>query len=149
MSGAAGVHRSTDEHQRLNSPQTFEKGQPGFVSAALFGLCPDCGAKTLFDTPIQFADKCDSCGLDYSAFNVGDGPAALLTMFIGALIIVAAVSLEIALHPPFWIHAIIWVPVTAALVFLSLRIAKGALLVAEHRNKAKEGRVAEPDNKDL
>lgn len=145
MFGAAGVRRSTDEAQRLNSPQTFEKGQPGLVSAALFGLCPDCGAKTLFNSPIQFADKCDNCGLDYSVFNVGDGPAALLTMFIGALIIVAAVSLEITLHPPFWVHAIIWVPVTAALVFLSLRIAKGALLIAEHRNKAKEGRVAESD----
>jgi uncharacterized protein (DUF983 family) len=148
MSGAAGVRRSTDEDKRLNTPHTIEKGQPGLVSAALFGLCPDCGAKTLFDSPIQFANKCDNCGLDYSAFNVGDGPAALLTMFIGALIIVAAVFLEIALHPPFWVHAIIWVPVTAALVFLSLRIAKGALLVAEHRNKAKEGRISESDGMD-
>ena len=124
---------------------TSEKGQPGLVPAALFGLCPDCGAKTLFDAPIQFADKCDNCGLDYSAFNVGDGPAALLTMFIGALIIAAAISLEIAIHPPFWVHAIIWVPMTAGLVFLSLRITKGALLIAEHRNKATEGRLADTD----
>ena len=41
---------------------TSEKGQPGLVPAALFGLCPDCGEKTLFDAPIQFADKCDNCG---------------------------------------------------------------------------------------
>ena len=122
-----------------------QNGQPGLVSAALFGLCPDCGAKTLFSGPVRFSDRCDQCGLDYAAFNVGDGPAALLTMAIGALIIVAAINLEIAFHPPFWVHALIWVPVTVIMVVLSLRVAKGALLIAEHRNKAKEGALAGKD----
>jgi uncharacterized protein (DUF983 family) len=118
------------------------KGQPGIAPAALFGLCPDCGAKTLFAGLVRFAPNCRVCGLDYSAFNVGDGPAALLTMALGALIIVLAFMLEIAVHPPFWVHAVLWVPITVGLVLLSLRFAKGALLVAEHRNKAKEGRLA-------
>ena len=125
--------------------QTPEKGQLGLVPAALFGLCPDCGTKTLFSGPVQFSDKCDQCGLDYSAFNVGDGPAALLTMAIGALIIIAAISLEIAFHPPFWVHALIWIPVTVVMVVLCLRFAKGALLIAEHRKKAKEGALADKD----
>ena len=30
---------------------TEKKGQPGLVSAALSGLCPRCGAKTLFAAP--------------------------------------------------------------------------------------------------
>jgi uncharacterized protein (DUF983 family) len=127
--------------------QQYPKGQPGLVQAALFGLCPDCGTKTLFAGPVNFSDRCDGCGLDYSAFNVGDGPAALLTMFIGALIIVAAINLEIALHPPFWLHAILWVPITAVMVVVSLRFAKGALLIAEHRNNAKEGHLADKDDK--
>lgn len=131
----------------MTDEQKLAKGQPGLVPAALFGLCPDCGAKTLFSGPVQFSDKCDSCGLDYSAFNVGDGPAALLTMAIGALIIIAAINLEIAAHPPFWVHALIWVPVTVILVVLSLRFAKGALLIAEHRNKAREGELANKDDK--
>lgn len=120
---------------------TLEKnpeGQPGLVRAALFGLCPDCGAKTLFAAPVRFAEKCPACGLDYGAFNVGDGPAALLTMAIGALIIIAAFGLELSAHPPFWVHAIIWVPATTLLVIASLRFAKGALLIAEHRNNAKQ-----------
>ena len=121
------------------------KGQPGLVQAALFGLCPNCGAKTLFAGPARFADRCGNCGLDYSTFNVGDGPAALLTMAIGALIIVLAIILELGAHPPFWVHALIWVPLTALLVVASLRFAKGALLVAEHRNRAVEGRLAESD----
>jgi uncharacterized protein (DUF983 family) len=41
-------------------------------------------------------------------------------------------------HPPFWVHVIIWVPFTAALTVITLRMAKAALLAAEHRNRARE-----------
>ena len=131
----------------MTKHELSEMGQPGLVRAALFGLCPDCGAKTLFEGPISFAEDCPECGLDYAAFNVGDGPAALLTMVIGALIITGAVNLDIALRPPFWVHVLIWVPLTVILVFLSLRVAKGALLIAEHRNNAKQGELADKDDK--
>jgi uncharacterized protein (DUF983 family) len=114
------------------------EGQPGIARAALFGLCPQCGAKTLFAGAARFSDRCGNCGLDYSGFNVGDGPAALLTMFIGALIMILAVIMDIAVRPPFWVHVIIWVPVTAVLTLVSLRVAKGALLAAEYRNRASE-----------
>jgi uncharacterized protein (DUF983 family) len=120
----------------------IQKGQPGLVEAALFGLCPECGAKTLFAAPARFAERCESCGLDYAAFNVGDGPAAILTLILGAVIIAAAISLDIAVSPPFWVHVVIWVPLTCLMVLVSLRLAKGALLVAEHRNKAVEGQLA-------
>jgi uncharacterized protein (DUF983 family) len=115
------------------------KGQPGIAEAALFGLCPDCGAKTLFAAPTNFSDRCSGCGLDYSSFNVGDGPAAILSLILGALIIAMAIGLDVAVHPPFWVHVIIWVPLTSVMVMLSLRLAKGALLIAEHRNNAIEG----------
>lgn len=118
----------------------IHEGQPGIARAALFGLCPACGAKTMFAGPARFADRCDSCGLDYAGFNVGDGPAALLTLVIGALIIVLAIIVDIAFRPPFWVHVLIWVPVTVALTIWSLRVAKGALLASEHRNRAGEGK---------
>jgi uncharacterized protein (DUF983 family) len=118
-----------------------ERGQPGLAKAALFGLCPQCHAKTLFAGPTNFSDICKACGLDYRGFNVGDGPAALLTLAIGAVIILLALTLDVAIRPPFWVHALIWVPVTAALVVVSLRAAKGALLILEYRNQAGEGTV--------
>jgi uncharacterized protein (DUF983 family) len=116
----------------------LHEGQPGIARAALFGLCPQCGAKTLYAGPARFADRCGNCGLDYAGFNVGDGPAALLTLVIGAVIIVMALLLDSALRPPFWVHVIIWVPVTAAMTVYSLRVSKGALLAAEYRNHAGE-----------
>jgi uncharacterized protein (DUF983 family) len=119
------------------------QGQPGIAKAALFGLCPECGAKTLFAGPAKFSEKCSGCGLDYAGFNVGDGPAAILTLLLGALIIALAISFDIAVRPPFWVHVILWVPLTCIMVVGSLRLAKGALLVAEHRNRAKEGELAD------
>ncbi len=116
-------------------------GQPGLFAAALFGLCPECGEKSLFASVSRFSDKCTKCGLDYGSYNVGDGPAAFLTMGIGAIIIILAIMLDIAVRPPFWVHVIIWVPVTAVLTILSLRMAKGMLLVTEHRRGAQEGRA--------
>jgi uncharacterized protein (DUF983 family) len=59
-------------------------------------------------------------------------------MGIGALIIILALVVDSAFHPPFWVHVIIWVPFTAALTVISLRMAKAALLAAEHRNRAHE-----------
>jgi uncharacterized protein (DUF983 family) len=108
------------------------------MRAALFGLCPQCGAKTLFAGPARFAEQCGNCKLDYGSFNVGDGPAALLTLGIGAIIIILAIMVDVAVRPPFWVHVIIWVPVTAAMTVCMLRVAKGALLASEHRNRARE-----------
>ena len=119
------------------SNQPFQ-GQPGLVPAALFGLCPKCGAKTLFDGVASFAPRCRVCGLDYGKFNVGDGPAAFLTLIVGALITVLALVLEVKVHPPFWVHVILWVPLTALAVVGGLRAGKAALLAAEYQRDARE-----------
>ena len=114
------------------------EGQPGLVPAALFGLCPRCGARTLFDGVATFAPRCRACSLDYGQFNVGDGPAAFLTLIIGAVIVALALWLELAWHPPFWVHALLWIPITAAAVLWGLRAGKAALLAAEFQRQARE-----------
>ena len=122
-----------------DSPET-DKGQPGIAAAALFGLCPRCGARTLFDGVARFAPKCRVCALDFTRFDVGDGPAAFLILIIGGLVSALAIWLQLAAEPPFWIQALIWIPVTTALVIGGLRIAKAALLASEFRNRSGEGR---------
>lgn len=115
---------------------------PSPFHTALTGACPSCGARSLFAGPVAFAPRCPACGLDYSAFNVGDGPAAFLTLIIGALMLGLAMALELTLRPPIWIHVILWLPLTIAAVIYGLRLAKGALLALEYRNAAREGRIA-------
>lgn len=102
------------------------------------GRCPKCGAATLFNGVINFAPNCRLCHLDFSAFNVGDGPAAFLTLGIGGLVTGLAVWLELAFGPPFWVHVALWLPITIALVVMGLRVVKAWLLHAEYRNSAGE-----------
>jgi uncharacterized protein (DUF983 family) len=117
--------------------------QPDTARVAIGGLCPRCGAVGLFDGLIKFSARCGGCGLDNDQFNVGDGPAAFLVMIVGAIITLLAVIVQLRFEPPFWVHILLWLPLTAALVIYFLRIAKGALLALEYRNSAREGKLAE------
>lgn len=110
------------------------------VGAGARGLCPECSAPTLFDGPVRFAERCKACGADFAKYNVGDGPAAFLTMIVGALVLGLALWVEFTFHPPVWVHALLWIPVTFGAVIGSLRVTKGMLLHLEHRNEAGEGR---------
>ena len=116
--------------------------EPTVAEVALRGLCPRCGAPSLFAGMIGFAPACRACGLDFAAFNVGDGPAAFLILIVGALVTGAAIALELTAAPPFWLHLLIWPVVTLAVVLGALRLAKGALIASEYRNQAREGRIS-------
>lgn len=127
----------------MSEPDEAPASRPAVspLDSGLKGACPRCGAPTLFAGPIRFADTCRACGLRIADFNVGDGPAAFLTLIWGTLIVVLAIALELSFSPPWWVHALLWVPLTLAGVVWSLRIAKGWLLALEYRNAAREGRV--------
>jgi uncharacterized protein (DUF983 family) len=117
--------------------------EPPPAAVALRGLCPRCAARTLYRGLASFAPKCRACGLDFAGFNVGDGPAAFLILVVGALVTGLAIALELTAEPPFWVHALLWLPLTAILVVASLRFAKGLLLSLEYSHRAHEGRVSE------
>ena len=115
---------------------------PSLAAAALGGLCPNCGARTLFAGIASFAPKCSACGLDFQSYNVGDGPAAFLILIVGAIVAVGAILLDQAVSPAWWVH-IIWLPIGAALTIYGLRLGKAALIYQEHKHRAREGRLAE------
>ena len=109
--------------------------------AALRGLCPRCGNRTLFAGLATFAPKCRACGLDFGGFNVGDGPAAFLIFIVGGLVVGLAIAVELGLSPPWWVHALLWLPLAAALTVGLLRLSKALLLALEYRHRACEGRI--------
>ena len=115
---------------------------PSSLQAALSGACPRCGARTLFAGWASFAERCRACGLDYSSFNVGDGPAAFLIFIVGTITVVGALMVDGAFAPRWWVH-LVWVPVAAALTIGGLRLSKGWLLAQEYKHRAREGRIAE------
>ncbi len=125
----------------MTEDNASSKGQPGIPAAALFGLCPQCGSRTLYDGLTKFSPRCRICGLDYSAFNVGDGAVPFLIMAIGAITTVLALVVEFSFNPPFWVHLLLWVPLVIGLTVLGLRVSKAGLIAAEFRRKAGEGRL--------
>lgn len=116
---------------------------PTIVAAAARGLCPRCGAGGLFAGAVRFVPRCNACGLDIAGFNVGDGPAAFLTLGVGALVTALALGVDAVFRPPLLVHFLVWPLVTFGAVLGGLRITKAAFLVAEYRNAAREGRIAE------
>jgi uncharacterized protein (DUF983 family) len=111
----------------------------------LRGACPRCGARTLFSGLVTFAPRCRACGLDFAKFNVGDGAAAFLIFFVGVIVIGLAMWLELSRSPPWWVHALLWGPLSLVLTLLFLRYAKTLLLTLEYRHDAAEGRVDQGD----
>ncbi len=119
-----------------------DKPDVSSARAALQGLCPRCGERTLFAGLASFADRCRACGLDFASFNVGDGPAAFLIFIVGTITVVGALVLDGAASPPWWVH-LIWIPIATALTIGGLRVSKGWLLAQEYKHRAREGRIAE------
>ncbi|MEO1048625.1 MAG: DUF983 domain-containing protein [Pseudomonadota bacterium] len=110
------------------------KGQSGLLQAALFGLCPNCGAPTLFEAPARVAGQCPACGQELAALERGGRLAGLLTIAVAALLITAAIAVEELLRPPLWLQVIVWAPLTVAAVLGGLRLLKTASVYREFLN---------------
>jgi len=115
--------------------------EPTPTLVALKGLCPRCGARTLFSGMVAFAPKCRACGLDFSTFNVGDGAVPFLIFIVGGLTVGLAIMVELKIGPPWWVHVLLWLPFATVAVIGLMRLAKGLLLALEYRHRAREGRI--------
>ena len=114
---------------------------PSLAAATLGGLCPRCGAAGLFAGIARFAPKCRTCGLDFHAIDVADGPAAFLILIVGTIVAVAAILVDLAYNPPWWVH-LAWLPVMIALTLAGLRLGKAALIYQIYHHSAGEGRLS-------
>ena len=88
------------------------------------------------------APRCNGCGLDYSFAEAGDGPAVFVILVTGFIVVGAALFVEVAYAPPYWLHALIWGPLAILLPLLLLRSFKGVLIALQYKHKAEEGRLA-------
>ena len=105
-------------------PETM-KGQLGLYRAALFGACPKCGARTVFEAPAMVAETCPNCDLKFSEYAPsGRLVPLLLTVSVAVLLILAALTLDSFLRPPIWVHVALWTPLTIGLELFALRVFK-------------------------
>jgi uncharacterized protein (DUF983 family) len=114
--------------------------RPNPLASGLRGRCPNCGEGFLFDGFLKVAPACEACGYDFSKADSGDGPAVFVILIAGFLVAFGAVFTEFTVHPPIWVHLILWLPLTLVLSLGLMRPLKGAMLAAQFMNKASEAR---------
>jgi len=104
------------------------------------GRCPRCGEGKLFQGFLALRPACDVCGLDYTFIDSGDGPAVFGIFIAGFIVTGAALVTEATYAPPFWLHAVLWLPLSAALAVLPLRPLKGVMVALQYHFQAAEHR---------
>jgi uncharacterized protein (DUF983 family) len=121
--------------------------QPATLSqTVLRGLacrCPRCGQGKLFAGFLNLNQRCEACELDYAFIDTGDGPAIFIMMLSGAVVVAAALIVEVKYQPPYWIHAVLWLPLILVTTLLPLRAMKSLLIALQFHNKAAPGRLAD------
>ncbi|WP_430423859.1 DUF983 domain-containing protein [Phenylobacterium sp.] len=114
--------------------------KPNPLLAGVAGRCPNCGEGFLFEGFLKVAPACEACGYDFAKADSGDGPAVFVIMIAGFVVAFSALFVEFALHPPVWVHLILWLPATLIISLGLMRPLKGAMLAAQFMNKASEHR---------
>jgi uncharacterized protein (DUF983 family) len=113
---------------------------PGSIRAGLTCRCPRCGRGKLFQGFLDLRPRCESCGLDYGFADAGDGPAVFIILIAGFIVVGAALVTEAVYHPPYWVHAALWLPLIFILTLGPLRPAKGLMIALQFYHKAEEKR---------
>ncbi len=115
--------------------------EPLPIARGLRGRCPRCGEGRLFKGFLTVRPRCESCGLDFSFADSGDGPAVFVILIGGAIVVFAALITEVVYQPPYWLHAMLWVPLILLVTLVPLRLIKGLLIALQFHHKAAEGRL--------
>ena len=107
--------------------------------------CPRCGEGKLFEGFLSLRPSCSACGLDYAFIDAGDGPAVFIILIAGFIVVFCALIVEVIYQPPFWLHAVLWVPLVLLTTLAPLRPMKSLLIALQFHHKAQEGRLIDRD----
>jgi uncharacterized protein (DUF983 family) len=108
------------------------------VQAAIACRCPRCGRGRLFLGVLAVRDRCESCGLDLTGSDTGDGAAVGVILVLGAIVVGLAFWVEFRFEPPLWLHVLLWPAITVPLAVLLMRPAKAALVALQYRHRGRE-----------
>ena len=129
-----GKRDNVSEDKALYPPLTA-------AETGMRGRCPRCGEGRLFSNFLDLKGGCEACGLDYGFADAGDGPAVFVILIAGFLIVGLAVVVEFVWRPPYWVHAVLWIPLVLFVTLGMLRPLKGVLVALQFHHKAELGRL--------
>ncbi len=57
------------------------------------------------------------------------------------VVVFAALITEAVYQPPYWVHAVLWLPLILFVTLAPLRPIKGLMIALQYHHKAQEGRL--------
>jgi uncharacterized protein (DUF983 family) len=98
------------------------------IRRGLRGCCPNCGRGKMFRAFLKVADRCPSCDEALYHHRADDAPAYFVILIVGHVVVPLALVVEVAYSPPYWVHAMLWLPLTIGLAIGLLQPVKGAIV---------------------
>ena len=117
--------------------------QPLPIAKGLRCRCPRCGEGRLLHGFLSLRPACERCGLDFGFADAGDGPAVFVILIGGAIVVFAALLTEAVYQPPYWLHALLWLPLILLVTLAPLRPIKSLMIALQYHHRAQEGRLVQ------
>jgi len=114
---------------------TMHYGYVPPFSAGLRCRCPRCGEGKLYDGFLKVTERCGVCDLKLAHEDAGDGPAVFIILIYGLVMAVTAAVIELNYEPPFWVHALIFVPLILGGSVLLLRPFKAVMIALQFKHR--------------
>jgi uncharacterized protein (DUF983 family) len=113
------------------------KSEASPIKAGLRCKCPTCQKGHLFKAYLKVADYCDHCGTDFLQEDSGDGAAPFIMIIVGIAVAFLAAYTELIYEPPYWLHFILWFPLSLILTLGLLQPLKGVMINIQFHHNAR------------
>jgi uncharacterized protein (DUF983 family) len=98
------------------------------IKRGIFGKCPHCGEGRMFRAFLKVADHCPACGEELHHQRADDFPAYLVIVIVGHIVVPLVLAVETLYAPSYWLHLVLWLPLTLAMTLGLLQPVKGAIV---------------------
>ena len=93
--------------------------------------CPACEEGHLFRAFMKVADHCEKCDEPFRYHRADDFPAYLVIVLVGHFVLPLVLYVETAFSPPYWVHALLWLPLVMGLALGLLQPIKGLIVAMQ------------------
>ncbi len=107
------------------------------IKAGLRCKCPYCHKGRLFKSYLKVASHCNHCGADLSQEDSGDGPAPFIMLIVGFIVMGLALFVELKYSPPYWLHMVLWLPLSSLLIYMLLQPLKEVMINLQFHHSAR------------
>ncbi|MCW6508058.1 DUF983 domain-containing protein [Lichenifustis flavocetrariae] len=96
------------------------------------GRCPQCGEGAMFRAYLKVNDTCPHCGAELHHQRADDAPPYVTMFIVGHVIVSLLLTFEVFWpEAPFWLEALVFCGMTAALSLILLPRVKGAFVALQ------------------